>query len=147
MAAVARGDASALRVLYDRHERMTFNLVLRLAGRREMAEELMQERSPGVDDGSPLPRRSAGGFKAWLFTIALNLTPLRAVPEALPRPPCRGGGGGSAARGGAGPDAPGRAGRKTQRVEAAPSRLARPARESCVLRIYQQLTFAEIARA
>jgi RNA polymerase sigma-70 factor, ECF subfamily len=145
MAAVARGDATALRVLYDRHERMTFNLVLRLAGRREMAEELVQEAFTRLWTTARLFRGERGGFKPWLFTIALNLTRselsrkryrVRHVEaeaaEALPAPT-------------EGPELLAVRAQEAQRVEAALARLSPPMREIVVLRIYQQLKFAEIA--
>lgn len=146
MAAVAGGDAAALRVLYDRHERMTFNLVLRLAGRREMAEELVQEAFTRLWTTARLFRGDRGGFKAWLFTIALNLTRselsrkryrVRHVEaeaaEALPAPA-------------EGPELLAVRAQEAQRVEAALSRLSPPLREIVVLRIYEQLKFVEIAR-
>jgi RNA polymerase sigma-70 factor (ECF subfamily) len=74
MADVARGDAAALSALYDRYERGTFNLILRLAGSRPMAEELMQETFTRVWTAARLFQPEKGAFKGWLFTIALNLT-------------------------------------------------------------------------
>src|SRR4029453_3636213 len=74
MAAGAGGDASALSALYDRYERPTFNLILRLAGRRDVAEELMQEAFTRLWTTARLFRGERGSFKPWLFTIALNLT-------------------------------------------------------------------------
>jgi len=43
VAEVARGDAAALRTLYVRHETQTFNLISRMAGNRQTAQDLMQE--------------------------------------------------------------------------------------------------------
>jgi len=74
VAEVARGDAAALRSLYLRYEAPTFNLILRLAGSREMAEELMQETFTRVWTMAGTFRPDRGDFRSWLFTIALNLT-------------------------------------------------------------------------
>jgi RNA polymerase sigma-70 factor, ECF subfamily len=74
VAEVARGDAAALRTLYLRYERPTFNLILRLAGNREMAEDMVQETFTRVWTMARTFRGDRGTFKGWLFTIALNLT-------------------------------------------------------------------------
>jgi RNA polymerase sigma-70 factor (ECF subfamily) len=146
MAAVAGGDADALRALYDRYERPTFNLILRLAGRREMAEELMQEAFTRVWTTARLFRGERGAFKPWLFTIALNLTRSELsrkryrvrhleteAAEALPAPT-------------EGPETLAVRAQEQRRIESALGRLSPRLREIVVLRIYQQLKFAEIAR-
>src|SRR6266851_435790 len=74
VAEVARGDAAALRALYLRYERPTFNLILRLAGNREMAQDMMQETFTRVWTRARTFRGDQGSFKGWLFTIALNVT-------------------------------------------------------------------------
>ena len=146
MADVARGDAAALRALYDRYERATFNLILRLAGSRQVAEELMQETFTRVWTTARLFRPERGGFKGWLFTIALNLTRselsrkryrVRHVePEAADAVP-------SAA---AGPDVLAARAQDARRVTAALARLSPLMREVVVMKVYHQLKFQEIAR-
>ena len=74
VADMARGDAAALRTLYDRHEAQTFNLILRLAGDRQTAQDLMQETFTRVWTMARTFDPERGSFKSWLFTIALNLT-------------------------------------------------------------------------
>src|SRR4051812_19578574 len=74
VADVARGDAAALRQLYDRHESQTFHLILRLAGNRQTAQDLMQETFTRVWTMARTFDPDRGSFKSWLFTIALNLT-------------------------------------------------------------------------
>src|SRR5215471_5127927 len=73
-AEMARGDAGALRQLYERHEVQTFNLILRLAGDRPTAQDLMQETFTRVWTMARTFDPARGSFKSWLFTIALNLT-------------------------------------------------------------------------
>src|SRR6266496_3677517 len=74
VAEMARGDAAALRTLYLRYEVATFNLILRLAGNRETAEDLMQETFTRVWRTAGSYRPDKGPFRSWLYTIALNLT-------------------------------------------------------------------------
>jgi len=146
MAAVAGGDAAALSALYDRYERPTFNLILRLAGRRDVAEELMQEAFTRLWTTARLFRGERGSFKPWLFTIALNLTRSELSrkryrvrhlePEAAEELPALT----------AGPELLAVRAQEAQRVVAALARLSPLLREIVVLRIYQQLKFAEIAR-
>jgi len=71
---MARGEQGALRQLYDRHEAQTFNLILRLAGDRQTAQDLMQETFTRVWTMARTFDPARGSFKSWLFTIALNLT-------------------------------------------------------------------------
>jgi RNA polymerase sigma-70 factor (ECF subfamily) len=66
------GDADAFEELYRQHARRLFNLVLRMIGSADEAEDLLQEvflqawrRAPEYD-----PQR--GSFSAWIFTIARN---------------------------------------------------------------------------
>src|SRR6185295_12290994 len=72
IAAVARGDAAALRELYGRYERPLYRFLARLTGGRDV-EDLSQETWLRVV-------RSASRFtpgrrlSTWLFQIALNLT-------------------------------------------------------------------------
>jgi RNA polymerase sigma-70 factor, ECF subfamily len=145
-AEVAGGDSEALRTLHDRHKVHTFNLILRLTGDREMAQDLLQEAFTRVWTMARTfdPRR--GAFKGWLFTIALNaarselakkryafrhvepeeaegLDPEAGSPETL------------------------LARAETRRqVEEALSRLAPYLREVVVLKVFHQLKFQEIAR-
>ena len=146
MAAVAGGDAAALSALYDRYERPTFNLILRLAGRRDVAEELMQEAFTRLWTTARLFRGERGSFKPWLFTIALNLTRSELSrkryrvrhlePEAAEELPALT----------AGPELLAVRAQEAERVVAAVARLSPLLREIVVLRMYQQLKFAEIAR-
>jgi RNA polymerase sigma-70 factor (ECF subfamily) len=145
MAAVARGDAAALSALYDRYERPTFNLILRLAGNRSMAEELMQETFSRVWTRARLFQQEKGAFKGWLFTIALNLTRSElsrqryrvrhveaAEAEAVASPE-------------AGPERLAQQAQESRRIAAALASLSPLLREIVVLKVYQHLKFQEIA--
>lgn len=72
MRRVSAGDAEAFAGLYERHKRPLFTFLLRLAGDRRLAEDLLQETFVRVyrARGSYQP---AGLFRTWLFTIARRL--------------------------------------------------------------------------
>ena len=67
------GDASAFDEAYRRHHAALYGFLVRLLGRRDIAEDLLQEtwlrlasRAPELRDDTHLP--------AWLFTVARNLS-------------------------------------------------------------------------
>lgn len=72
MEEVRAGSIAAFQVLYDRHSRNVFNLLLRSLGDRRAAEDLLQETFLRVfahrDEYHPTAQ-----FRTWLFTIARNL--------------------------------------------------------------------------
>lgn len=69
-----KGESSAFRALYERQGSSVLTYLIRLTGRKEMAEELTQEtfltviRKIGFFRAGP-----DGGLKAWIFRIATNL--------------------------------------------------------------------------
>ncbi|MEV6494123.1 sigma-70 family RNA polymerase sigma factor [Actinoplanes sp. NPDC051633] len=90
---VAAGDAGALALLYERHAGAVFGYLLRLAGDRMVAEEILQDTMLAV-------WRSAGAFEGrakvttWLFGVArrqahnrlrLRAAPLPAAADLLDR--------------------------------------------------------------
>lgn len=85
---VARGDSGALGVLYDRHGSRLFGYLLRLAGDRMTAEEILQDTMLAV-------WRSAGTFgggsavTTWLFGVARRQAwnRLRGTPPPSPSEP------------------------------------------------------------
>ena len=146
MAEVARGDAAALRSLYLRYEARTFNLILRLAGNRETARDLVQETFMRVWTMAGTFRGDRGSsFKAWLFTIALNLT---RDERSRKRHSARHVGtdeAGELVSPAEGPEAMLARSEAGRRVRAALVRLPPYLREVVVLKVYQQLKFREIA--
>jgi RNA polymerase sigma-70 factor (ECF subfamily) len=70
---VARRDTEAFSNLYARHSRPVFGMLVRVAGRRELAEEWLQETFTRVwlAAGTCDPTRAA--VRAWIFRIALNV--------------------------------------------------------------------------
>jgi RNA polymerase sigma-70 factor, ECF subfamily len=145
VADVARGDAAALRTLYLRYERPTFNLILRMAGDREMAEDMMQETFTRVWTMARTFRGDRGTFKGWLFTIALNLTRSELARKR------RGGRHLAAdaveelASPADGPDTLLQRSEVGRRVAAALANMAPHLREVVVMKVYHQLKFREIA--
>jgi RNA polymerase sigma-70 factor (ECF subfamily) len=69
---VAGGDADAFTVLYRRYERPIFSFLLRLAGRRALAEELLQETFTRVWLAADKHDPARGHVRPWLYKIALN---------------------------------------------------------------------------
>jgi RNA polymerase sigma-70 factor (ECF subfamily) len=71
VARLRRGDAAALSEVYSRHHGRIWSFLLRLCGRRHLAEDLFQETWLAA-------ARDAGGLRedtdlrAWLFTVARN---------------------------------------------------------------------------
>jgi RNA polymerase sigma-70 factor (ECF subfamily) len=73
ISAIARGDSSALEVLYDRYSGVVYRMAMRILKNRELSEEIVQEvfwrvwRRSGSFDGE------RGRVAQWLFGIAHNL--------------------------------------------------------------------------
>jgi len=72
LARVAGGDTEAFTVLYGRYERPVFGVLLRLAGRRALAEEWLQETFTRVWRAAGTHDPSRGAVRSWIFAIALN---------------------------------------------------------------------------
>jgi RNA polymerase sigma-70 factor (ECF subfamily) len=69
---VARGDADAFTTLYRRYERPIFGALLRLTGRRALAEDWLQETFTRVWLAASTHDPSRGEVRPWLYKIALN---------------------------------------------------------------------------
>jgi len=69
---VARRDTRAFGALYARHSRPVFGMLVRLAGRREVAEEWLQETFTRVWLAARTHDPARGAVRAWIFRIALN---------------------------------------------------------------------------
>jgi RNA polymerase sigma-70 factor (ECF subfamily) len=68
----AGGDRDAFTVLYRRYERPVFSVLLRLAGRRALAEEWLQEAFTRVWLAAATHDPARGAVKPWIYTIAVN---------------------------------------------------------------------------
>ena len=74
MQLIGNKNKEALKMLYKRYEIRIFNFVLRHTGSREIAQELIQETFTRVWFAAHTFDQKMGNFKAWIYTIALNLT-------------------------------------------------------------------------
>lgn len=73
VAAIARGDSSALEALYDRYSTVVFRMAMRVLKNREQAEEVVQEAFWRVWRRSASFERERGRVAQWLFGITHNL--------------------------------------------------------------------------
>ena len=69
----AGGDAQAFGALYARHARPVFGVLLRLAGRRALAEEWLQEAFTRVWLAAATHDPTRGAVRSWIFKIAVNV--------------------------------------------------------------------------
>ena len=69
---VARGDAEAFAVLYDRHSRAAFSLAYRMMGERQAAEDLAQDAFLKVWRSATSYRADRGSVRTWLLSIVHN---------------------------------------------------------------------------
>jgi RNA polymerase sigma-70 factor (ECF subfamily) len=119
-----------------------YGLLFRMVGRRDVAEDLMQETLlrafRGLDAYQP-----EGKFRAWLFRIAANqardwIRRQKRRPEVADDPdPVAD----------ASPDAGAIARERAGHVEEALARLSAPDREILLMRYYGEMTFKDIAQA
>ncbi len=72
MLAYAAGEVRAFELLVKRHEKPLFNFILRSVGRRDVAEELLQEAFIRIIKSAPKYQQTAK-FTTWAYTIARNL--------------------------------------------------------------------------
>lgn len=70
VAAVARGDETALGTLYDRYAASIYSLALRITGDRLTAQEVAQDTFLRLWKYAKDFDRERGAFGAWLFAIA-----------------------------------------------------------------------------
>jgi len=148
------GDERAFEVLLGRHRGLVHNFLVRFAGDRARAEDLLQETWLKVVSAAPRWERKAR-FTTWLYAIARNVAVdearravhRRADPLDGPADPA---GGPShletVAGGGPAPDRAAESALLRPRLEAALRALPDEQREVFVLREYSGLPFAEIAQ-
>ncbi len=72
MFAYQDGDVAAFAILVKRHERPLFNFILRSVGRKELAEEILQEAFMRIVKSAASYQEKAK-FTTWAYTIARNL--------------------------------------------------------------------------
>jgi len=139
MAAVARGEERALATLVERHAARLHAFLVRIAGSRDEADDLLQDTWVRVARGAPSfdPRRRA---RPWMYGIAANLARdhhrrrqvrARAAQEERQAPP------------------PEKGFRPLERIDlrARLARLPDRLREVLMLRFYADLDEAEMAEA
>jgi RNA polymerase sigma-70 factor (ECF subfamily) len=73
IAAISRGDSTALEVLYDRYSTVVYRMALRILKNREQAEDVVQEVFWRVWRRSGSFERERGRVAQWIFGIAHNL--------------------------------------------------------------------------
>jgi RNA polymerase sigma-70 factor, ECF subfamily len=69
---VARRDPQAFSELYARYSRPVFGVLFRLAGRRALAEEWLQETFTRVWLAASTHDPARGAVRSWIFKIAIN---------------------------------------------------------------------------
>ena len=72
VAAVLRGDAAALSVLYDRHSAVVYRAAFRRLGDRHLAEEVVQDDWLTLWERAGMFDPGQGSLPGWLCTIARN---------------------------------------------------------------------------
>jgi len=69
----AGGDTQAFAALYARYSRPVFGVLLRLGGRRALAEDWLQETFVRVWLAASTHDPARGAVRSWIFKIALNV--------------------------------------------------------------------------
>lgn len=72
-AQIARGESSALEILYDRYASTVLGISLRIMGDQAAAEDVLQETFWRVWRSAASYQAQRGSFTSWLFRIARNL--------------------------------------------------------------------------
>ena len=72
MPLVARGEARAFEVIYERHGTAVFSLAYRICGIREAAEEVAQDSFLAAWRGAASYDRTRGSVRTWLLGVAHN---------------------------------------------------------------------------
>jgi RNA polymerase sigma factor (sigma-70 family) len=70
--ATARGDAAAFRALYDTISPKLFGYALRILGKRELAEEALQDGFVAIWNGAAGYQRHLAAPMTWMTTIVRN---------------------------------------------------------------------------
>jgi RNA polymerase sigma-70 factor, ECF subfamily len=74
MALILERNSRAMKLLYERYSKSIFNFILRYTNNREFSEDALQETFTRMWFAAHTFNPKKGTFKAWIFTIALNIT-------------------------------------------------------------------------
>lgn len=151
MEEIVKGSEAAFATLVQRYQSRIVNIVYRLIGDRDRAQEIAQETFLRVYIHRERYRPS-GKFSTWLYTIAMNLgkneirrrVRSRGVVSLDKMVEAAGDSGGFVADPGPGPERQYRRRDLERKVADAVGRLPRKFREVIVLRDMQQLSYEEI---
>src|SRR6266576_872393 len=72
MQLVRRGDAAAFEVVYDRHATAAFSLAYRMTGKRNAAEDVVQEAFLSLWRSGARYDRTRGSVRAWVLGVVHN---------------------------------------------------------------------------
>jgi RNA polymerase sigma-70 factor (ECF subfamily) len=72
MQLVAKSDAGAFAVLYERHTNVAFSLAFRMCGKRAIAEEVVQDAFLSLWRGGSRYDRTRGSVRTWVLGIVHN---------------------------------------------------------------------------
>ena len=72
MALIGEEDAGAFAALYDRHSRVAYSLAYRVMGKRQAAEDLVQEAFLQVWRAAGSYRTERGTVRTWVLSIVRN---------------------------------------------------------------------------
>jgi RNA polymerase sigma-70 factor, ECF subfamily len=72
-ARMAKGDATALEILYDRHAAMVLGMTLKITGDQTLAEEVLKETFWQLWRSASTYQSQHGPFTSWLFRMARDL--------------------------------------------------------------------------
>lgn len=86
--ACARGDATALRRLYDQEARWLMSIALRIVQRRELADEVLHDAFLRIWQKAGTYSPALGSARGWIYSVVRNraLDVVRAGQRELPTP-------------------------------------------------------------
>jgi RNA polymerase sigma-70 factor, ECF subfamily len=70
---IAKGDSSALELLYDRYASIVLGIAFKVIGDQVLAEDVLQETFWRIWQSAATYQSERGTFSGWLFRIARNL--------------------------------------------------------------------------
>jgi len=74
MKLVVERNTKAFKILYHRYEIQIFNFIFKYTGRRELAQDLLQETFTRIWFAAHTFDLKKGNFRGWIYKIALNNT-------------------------------------------------------------------------